>query len=71
MDAFKEQQMKSVGIGGLTCSCCNDYFGKNKRKLNREARARLKKPSLLDYDFIDGCPHKLSELINLTQSDDI
>lgn len=42
MDDFKKQQMKHVGPGGLKCPCCNDLHGKNRKRLNRHARARLK-----------------------------
>jgi len=42
VDKFKQCQHKGVGIGGLYCQCCNDYYGADKAKLNRAARARLK-----------------------------
>jgi len=42
MDNFKKCQIHHVGVGGLKCPCCNIYFGKNKKLLNRMARARDK-----------------------------
>jgi hypothetical protein len=42
MDIFKETQNESIGIGGRKCSCCNEYHGKDKCKLNRITRRRLK-----------------------------
>lgn len=42
MDDFKRIQNKRVGIGGVRCPCCNDYYGKRKAGLNRYARRVLK-----------------------------
>jgi len=42
MDNFKANLLKGVGVGGLRCTCCNDCFGKSKKRLNREARSRMK-----------------------------
>lgn len=42
MDKFRKAQHKHVCVGGIHCHCCNQYHGKNKRKLNRQARATLK-----------------------------
>ena len=42
MDSFKVKQMSYVGIGGMKCYCCNDWFGKNKYKLNKLARQKIK-----------------------------
>jgi hypothetical protein len=42
MDDFKKNSMKMVGPGGVTCPCCNLFFGKKRKKLNRIARSRTK-----------------------------
>ena len=42
MDNFKKEMMKNVQIGGFKCPCCNDFFGKTRKVLNRLARKRLK-----------------------------
>jgi len=49
MDDFKRKQMTQIGPGGFGCSCCNDFYGKNKssrkrhkRILNKIARRKLK-----------------------------
>lgn len=42
MDLFKSEMCKFVGVGGFTCACCNDFYSKSKKKLNRKARASLK-----------------------------
>jgi len=41
-DTYKRKLAHFCGYGGLHCECCNNYHGKNKKKLNRLARARLK-----------------------------
>lgn len=41
MDAYKAIMQRKVGGGGLRCSCCNNYKGKDKAKLNRLARREL------------------------------
>lgn len=43
MDDYKTAMTSYTGVGGLKCPCCNHYKGKNKRKLNRLARRKLKK----------------------------
>jgi len=45
MDLYKAELQRAVGcIGGLNCKHCNPFQSKtkNKEKLNRTARARLK-----------------------------
>lgn len=49
MDDYKRKMMKSIGPGGLKCSCCNNSRGKLKNShvgkdnsLNKLARKRLK-----------------------------
>lgn len=42
MDAFRRHQNRRVQVGGLHCSCCNYYHGKDKPILNRWARRDLK-----------------------------
>lgn len=41
-DQFKKYLHKNVGVGGIFCHCCNDYFGNDREKLNRLARHQLK-----------------------------
>ena len=41
MDIFKLSMTHHTGIS-LHCPCCNKYYGKDKKKLNRMARAKLK-----------------------------
>jgi hypothetical protein len=41
-DLFTQQQYNIIGVGGLKCYCCNEYHGKNKNKLNRIKRRKLK-----------------------------
>ena len=51
MDNFKKAQHHSLGIGGINCTCCNNKArrGHNRvdKKLNREARAKIKAETLL------------------------
>jgi hypothetical protein len=42
MDLFKSTQHSFIVPGGLKCSCCNKFTGKDKQKLNRLTRHRLK-----------------------------
>lgn len=42
MDDYKQAMTSRVGVGGLHCTCCNDFKGKDKSKLNRRARRSLK-----------------------------
>ena len=41
MNEFKQCMMQHIGVGGNKCSCCNQFHGKVKKKLNRMARAKL------------------------------
>lgn len=51
MDKFKELQNICLGGGaGIHCHCCNPFFGKQKPKLNRLARARMKKDTNKEID---------------------
>jgi hypothetical protein len=43
MDAFREKQQKQCAVGGFRCPCCNPHFGKDKYKLNKIARLKLKR----------------------------
>ena len=54
MDNFKANLLKGVSVGGLHCTCCNDCFGKSKKRLNREARARMKEEerTLVEQELI-------------------
>lgn len=43
MDTFKKTMNRKVGIGGVRCACCNDYYGhRNRKRLGRYARRVLK-----------------------------
>jgi len=47
MDEFKQKMNEECGPGGIKCRCCNPYHpkknhGKDKEKLNRKARRKLK-----------------------------
>ena len=42
MDKFRAMQQSMCAVGGLFCSCCNSYTGKDKPVLNRRVRRRLK-----------------------------
>lgn len=54
MDIFKRCQNKHIGPGGLGCQCCNCFHGSHsmKAKLNRMARAAMKR--LLRREIKDG-----------------
>jgi len=43
MDAFKTNQHKYCSVGGIHCPCCNSFTGKDKAKLNRLARRKMKR----------------------------
>jgi hypothetical protein len=43
MDKFKSKMNQRCEVGGMKCSCCNPYHGKDKKKLNRIARRSLKR----------------------------
>lgn len=40
-DKFKKQMNYNTGPGGMGCSCCNCYFGKDKNRLNKLARTQI------------------------------
>lgn len=40
-DEFR-RELDKFGPGGVKCQCCNPFFGKERKKLRRLARARLK-----------------------------
>ena len=42
-DDFLKAGNSYVGVGGRNCPCCNGYFGKDRKKLNRWARRKLKR----------------------------
>jgi len=48
-DLFTQQQHNIIGPGGLKCPCCNEYHGKDKSKLNRIKRRKLKECT--DYEI--------------------
>lgn len=41
-DEFCKCQNSLVGVGGVKCPCCNMFFGRKRKKLNRLARRKLK-----------------------------
>jgi hypothetical protein len=43
MDIYKAKMQSKCGVGGLFCSCCNDYKGKDKARLNRLTRRAVKR----------------------------
>ncbi len=60
MDEFKASMGKHLGVGGVKCRCCNSYFRKSKKKLNRMARSGLRQrdikqqSQLLAEDLLDN-----------------
>jgi hypothetical protein len=42
VDYFKTMSSKEVGLGGIKCPCCGPKPGKDRDKLRRRARARIK-----------------------------
>ena len=50
MDIFKAEMNRRTGVGGIHCDCCNPYFGKEKRILNKMARQRLKRELRKEYN---------------------
>lgn len=42
MDDHKKKTARYFGHGGPKCHCCNDHFGKDRQRVNRMARHRLK-----------------------------
>jgi hypothetical protein len=41
-DEFRREMDMECDIGGVRCDCCNRYHGKDRRKLNKLARTRVK-----------------------------
>jgi hypothetical protein len=39
---FKKIMHTRVGIGGIGCPCCNSLFGKDRKKLTKLTRERIK-----------------------------
>lgn len=50
MDEFKRVREHFVGIGGTKCPCCNPYFGKDREKLSRKTRHRLKQKDRKEFN---------------------
>ncbi len=71
MDLFKRAGLKSVGIGGLKCRCCDRKLShKRKSKINRNAftqlrRARLKR--LTYKESIEGELEAIDDNILITK----
>jgi len=40
-DIYKKTSFKKVAVGGVRCSCCNDFHGQ-KKKLRRWTRRKVK-----------------------------
>lgn len=41
-DKFRRLLDRKTGKGGVHCYCCNDYFGKHRKRLNRMVRRIIK-----------------------------
>jgi len=41
-DVFKKASQCEVGLGGIKCPCCGPKPGKDRKRLRRRARRRLK-----------------------------
>ena len=41
-DKYKKEMHSRCCVEGLNCRCCNDFAGKDKKKLNRIARRVIK-----------------------------
>jgi len=59
MDKFRRKQQKNCDVGGIHCSCCNKYEGKERAKLNKLARKQLKEKDRKDN--IDMANEKLED----------
>lgn len=42
MDIFRKEMNRRCGVGGLKCSCCNRYHGKERKLLSRMVRRSQK-----------------------------
>jgi len=42
MDTFKSIQHEKTIVGGIYCACCNPFFGKSRKVLNRAVRRVMK-----------------------------
>ena len=54
MDDYKTQLQLKCSVGGIHCACCNPYFGKDKKMLNRMARTMLKRNLQKDLKTVDN-----------------
>jgi hypothetical protein len=57
MDSFKKIQHEKSIVGGIYCACCNPFFGKSRKVLNRVARRVLRqrdKKEILKVDEEGG-----------------
>lgn len=52
MDDYKKEMQCKCSVGGIHCSCCNPYTGKDKKMLNRIARSMLKRKLKKDVEKI-------------------
>jgi len=49
-DEFRKMMDMRVGVGGVTCFCCNHFKGKRKPILTRAIRRAFKKNFKKDID---------------------
>lgn len=52
MDSYRKKQQRNYDIGGIRCKCCNKFFGKDKYKLNKQARKQLKEEDAREFNKI-------------------
>jgi hypothetical protein len=53
MDEMKLEMTLRCGRGGMKCTCCNDFTGKEKPLLVRQARRVLKERLRQDVSSLD------------------
>lgn len=42
-DDFRRYLDRKTGKGGVKCTCCNRFFGKDRKKLHQQVRRILKR----------------------------
>lgn len=70
-DLFRRIKDKMLGGGGAKCDCCNPFFGKDRKKLNRIARSIMKEvtreelmTSLSDFEEKNGITTERDDMGN-------
>lgn len=53
MDYFKKVQTENIGPGGFKCPCCNSFFGKERKVINRRARRVMKNRLNVKLSYLD------------------